>query len=61
MQRLLDKFSNEEIRFVFEELRAEVNALTLDEFGNYVVSHVLLKGSEDDKSYIIDKILDDIV
>jgi hypothetical protein len=61
VQRLLDKFSNEEIRFVFEELRAEVNALTLDEFGNYVLSHVLLKGSEDDKSYIIDKILDDIV
>lgn len=61
VQRLLDRFPNEEIRFVFDELRAEVNALILDEFGNYVLSHVLLCGSYDDKCYIIEKILDDIV
>jgi pumilio RNA-binding family len=38
-----------------------VNALILDEFGNYVLSHVLLCGTYGDKCYIIDKILDDIV
>jgi len=58
---LLDRFSNEEVRFAIDELKAEVNALTLDEFGNYVLSHVLLVGSDEDKSFIIDKILDDIV
>lgn len=38
-----------------------MNALILDEFGNYVLSHVLLCGTYEDKVYIIDKILDDIV
>ena len=61
MKCLLDRFSNEEVRFAIDELKAEVNALTLDEFGNYVLSHVLLVGSDEDKSFIIDKILDDIV
>ena len=61
IQRLLDRFPPDEIRFIFEELKAEVNALILAEFGNYVLSHVLLVGTHLDKCYIIDKILDDIV
>lgn len=61
VQRLLDRFPTDEIRFIFEELRAEINALILDEFGNYVLSHVLLCGTYDDKCFIIEKILDDIV
>jgi hypothetical protein len=61
VQRLLDRFPPEEIRFIFEELKSEVNALILDEFGNYVLSHVLLCGTYLDKCYIVDKILDDIV
>lgn len=46
---------------MFDELKAEINALILDEFGNYVLSHVLLCGTYDDKCFIIDKILDDII
>lgn len=61
VQRLLDRFPSEDIRFIFEELKAEINALVLDEFGNYVLSHVLLCGTYEDKCFIIEKILDDIV
>lgn len=61
VQRLLDRFPTDEIRFIFVELRAEINALILDEFGNYVLSHVLLCGTYEDKCFIIEKILDDIV
>jgi mRNA-binding protein PUF3 len=61
VQRLLDRFPSEEIRFIFEELKSEINALILDEFGNYVLSHVLLCGTYEDKCYIIEKILDDII
>jgi hypothetical protein len=45
---------------MYKEIFKETKQLTEDEFGNYVISHLLQNGSEEDKIYIIDEILDDL-
>jgi hypothetical protein len=45
---------------MYEEIFREVRQLTEDEYGNYVISHLLENGSEEDKVFIIDEILDDL-
>jgi hypothetical protein len=45
---------------MYEEIFRETKQLTEDEFGNYVISHLLQNGTEEDKIYIIDEILDDL-
>jgi hypothetical protein len=42
---------------MYEEIFREVRQLTEDEYGNYVISHLLENGSEEDKVFIIDEIL----
>lgn len=61
MQRLLERFPPEEIRFILNEIIQNLKELRSDVYGNYVVSHVLEYGSLVDRSRIIDEILDDLV
>jgi hypothetical protein len=62
IQRLLERFDKDikTIKFIYEEINSEIKVLTEDEFGNYVISHLLENGTKGDKIIIIDEILDDL-
>ena len=34
--------------------------MTVDEYGNYVITHVIMQGKNEDRCVIIDTILDDL-
>lgn len=63
IQRILEKYHDDQgqIRFMLSEIFNSIDELITDEFGNYVVSHVLEMGCHEDKVYIINEILDEIV
>lgn len=58
--RLLERFERSQLKFVFDEIQKDLRDLTADEFGNYVITHVIMHGEIGDRCGIIDTILDDL-
>ena len=52
IQRILEHCSAEQTAPVLEELHTHIEALIQDQYGNYVVQHVLDRGKPEDKSKI---------
>ena len=52
IQRILEHCAAEQTTPVLEELHTNIEALIQDQYGNYVVQHVLDRGKMEDKSMI---------
>ena len=52
IQRILEHCAAEQTKPVLEELHTNIEALFMDQYGNYVVQHVLDRGNPEDKSMI---------
>ena len=52
IQRILEHCAAEQTTPVLEELHTNIEALIQDQYGNYVVQHVLDRGKPEDKSMI---------
>ena len=52
IQRILEYCNAEQTNPVLEELHTHIEALIQDQYGNYVVQHVLDRGKPEDKSKI---------
>lgn len=60
IQRILEHCSPEQIEPLLAELHAEVKRLVTDQYGNYVVQHVLERGAQVDKSHIVKALMGSI-
>ena len=52
IQRILEHCTGDQTTPVLEELHTHIEALIQDQYGNYVVQHVLDRGKPEDKSKI---------
>ena len=53
IQRILEHCTVGQVQSIMEELREHTEHLVFDQYGNYVIQHVLEHGRADDKSLII--------
>lgn len=57
IQRVLENGSEEYTRPILDQILAEIHSLTKDQFGNYVIQHVLEHGkTQEDKNKIVKSI-----
>ena len=56
IQRILEHCAAEQVKPIMEELLQHTEHLVHDQYGNYVIQHVLEQGVADDKSRIINKL-----
>ena len=62
IQRMLEKFPRADINTpVIQKIIAAANDLTPQQYGNYVITHILQNGLENEKIQIIDAIIENIV
>lgn len=60
IQRAIEHCHSER-KLIIEELLPHILKLTQDQYGNYVVQHILRTGSESDKKYIFDLMIDHLL
>lgn len=62
IQRMLEKFPRTDINVpIIQQIIASANELTPQQYGNYVITHILQNGLEDEKVQIINAIIKNIV
>ena len=53
IQRILEHCAPEQTKGILQELHENTESLVQDQYGNYVIQHVLDHGSTEDRSKII--------
>ncbi|CAH8332267.1 unnamed protein product [Eruca vesicaria subsp. sativa] len=62
IQRLMERCSNEhQCQFITEEILESARVLSKDQYGNYVIQHVLEKGTSEERERIVRKLSGHIV
>ena len=57
IQRVLEHCNEDQTVEVLEELFQKIESLVQDQYGNYVIQHILEKGSDGDKNKIVNHVL----
>lgn len=56
IQRVLEHCTEEQINVVLDEVYQHINEMAHDQYGNYVIQHMLERGSADSKSRIVNEV-----
>lgn len=61
IQRVLEHCTEEQKRPVLDQLHKNINELIIDQYGNYVVQHVIEHGADVDRDKIVETIRGDVI
>lgn len=56
IQRVLEHCTDEQKRPVLDQLHKHVKSLIVDQYGNYVIQHVIEHGSLEDRDRIVNQV-----
>ena len=57
----MERFPRNQIKFITDKIMNMITELTMHEFGNYIITHIIERGTLEEQCLIIDEIIDDIV